>query len=133
MITAVVAGQEIGPVHLSIDHVQVQDYLAAVGDVSEVYRQTRLVPPTALGAWAMRALLELVGLPPGTVHLSQETESRQTVASGATLSCRGRIAQRSQRRDSLFWAIEFTLLDQRQQVVMEGKTSLMTPGQGASQ
>ncbi len=133
MTAGIIAGQELGPVPLTTDQATVQRYMDAVGEASRLYNAERLVPPTALAAWAMRALLELVGLPPGTVHLSQETETRQAVASGATLSCRGRISQRSQRRDSLFWTIEFTLLDQRQQVVMEGKTSMMTPGTGGSQ
>lgn len=125
------AGQRIGPLQLHLTPLLVTNYLSAVGDASAVYRELSLAPPTALAAFALRALLEQTGLPPGTMHLAQELASYRSVALGEVLSCMGRTTQRSQRRDGAFLALEFTLADAQGNTVLEGKATLMTPGQGA--
>ncbi|MBI4198500.1 MAG: MaoC family dehydratase N-terminal domain-containing protein [Chloroflexi bacterium] len=131
MSAPLAAGQRIGPLQLHLTPSLVACYLSAVGDASGVYHELSLAPPTALAAFALRALLEQTGLPPGTMHLAQELASYRSVALGEVLSCEGMATQRRQRRDGDFLALEFTLADAQGNPVMEGKSTLLTPGQGA--
>ena len=46
----------------------VEEYLRAVDDGSSIYRELDIVPPMALAARALGALLKELALPPGTIH-----------------------------------------------------------------
>ena len=86
-------------------------YLEAVEDRSNAYGQgpkgPAWVPPLAVAALALRAILEQVGLPPGALHASQEVEFRRPVPVGASLRSRARVAQRSEMRGAVVSVIEF--------------------------
>lgn len=123
----VVVGQALAEARFTLDASLVQEYLAVVGDRSEVYTNTDLVPSTALAALGVRTILGGLALPPGTIHLAQELTAHRAVASGQPLSCRARVVQRSQRRDGTFLVLEFTVSDGMDQPVLEGRTTLMVP------
>jgi hypothetical protein len=72
-------------------------YRAATGDALTVYDAEGAVPPLAVAAFALGALLESVGLPPGTLHANESLQAHRAVPEGSTVECRARVAQRSQR------------------------------------
>ena len=125
----IVAGQELDEVHFNLDASLVRDYLSAVDDNSDLYRDTDLVPLTALAALGVRTLLGELALPPGTVHAAQELTTHRIATCGQRLSCRARVAQSSRRGEGLFLVLEFTLADERSQIILEGRTTLIVPGQ----
>lgn len=131
MTGTIAPGQEIGPIEVSLSPSLVSDYVAAVSNSNEAGGDTpRFVPAAGLAAFALGALLKSIGLPPGTMHLAQEFAAHKAVTIGETLACKGRIGQRSQRRDGVFWTVEFTLASAQGSPVMEGKATLLTPGEG---
>ncbi len=106
----------------------VSRYLDAVQDANAVYRELGLAPPLAVAARALGALLEVLELPPGTLHTGQEIEARAAVPAGASLALAGRIGQRSERAGLVISAIEFevTLAD-ASEPALTGRTTVMAP------
>ncbi|MEE9366403.1 MAG: hypothetical protein V3W44_06930, partial [Dehalococcoidales bacterium] len=68
------AGQEFPPAAFQVDSATVADYLKAVEEDNVIYQNTGLVPPMALAALALKALINTISMPPGTIHVSQEFE-----------------------------------------------------------
>ena len=127
---AIDAGQELEEVHFTLGSSMVRQYTSVIDDRSAIYGQTDLVPMTAVAALGIRTLLEGLGLPPGAVHVAQELESHGAARIEQEVSCRARVAQVNQRRDSRFVALEFTVLDGRGYPILEGRTILLVPGRG---
>ena len=107
----------------------VQAYTSAVEESSAVYRDTALVPPTAIAALGVRTILKELGLPPGTLHAAQEVSMSRAVAAGEELSCAAKVAQSSQRRGWQFVVVKFSLADREGKTVLDGRTTLMVPQQ----
>jgi hypothetical protein len=55
------------------------------------------VPPMAVAALALGALLREVSLPAGSLHAAEALEFHAAVPEGATVECRARLVQRSVR------------------------------------
>ncbi len=106
----------------------VSQYVAVVDDQSSIYAEAGLVPMTALAAIGVRTLLAGLGLPPGAIHIAQELESHGAARVGQSVLCRARVAQASQRRDSSFTVLEFTLTDDKGETILKGRTTLLVPG-----
>ena len=103
------AGHSFPPTVISADPGRVRAYLAATGDGLSIYEEENAVPPLALAAFALGALLNEVGLPPGTLHVNESLEFRAAVAPGAQVECHSRLAQRSQRAGMIVSAVESEL------------------------
>lgn len=103
------AGHTFSPIVLDIDHERVRAYRDAVGDACAIYEKEEIVPPLALAAFALGALLNNVGLPPGTLHVNEALEFLLPVSSGAYVECRARLVQRSVRAGMIASAIESEL------------------------
>ncbi len=114
-----------------LDPSLVQEYLSAVGDHSQVYAGTDLVPLTAVAALGVRTVLGALALPPGTVHVAQELTAHRAAACGQRVSCQAKVVQVSHRRDGTFLVLEFTVNDDAGYPVLDGRTTLMVPGQEA--
>ena len=80
-----------------LDSARCRAYRDATGDTLGVYDALHAVPPLAVAAFALGALLESVGLPPGTLHANESLQAHEVVPEGSTVECRARVAQRSQR------------------------------------
>ncbi|MFH1142048.1 MAG: hypothetical protein V1724_10440 [Chloroflexota bacterium] len=129
-VSSIVAGQELGQVQFNLDASLVREYLSVAGDRSEVYAGTDLVPYTAVAALGVRTVLRGLALPPGTVHVAQELVAHRAVACGQSVSCRAKVTQASHRRDGTFLVIEFAVNDDAGQPVLDGRITLLVPGQG---
>ena len=124
-------GQEIAGIALRLDVATVQGYLSAVEESSPLYRESRLVPPTAIAALGIRVILEKLALPSGTLHAAQELSMNRAVAIDEDVSCTARIAQCSLRGDWQFAVVEFTIMDKQGEAIQEGRTTLLVPQQNA--
>jgi hypothetical protein len=123
-----VAGRELEQAFFRLDASLVRDYVAAVGDDSQLYRESDVVPPSAVAALGVRTLLGTLALPPGTMHLAQELAIHRAAATGQRVSCLAKVAQSSRRRDAIFLVLEFTVADEQGLPVLDGKTTLVVPG-----
>lgn len=124
--TDLTAGRVLAEVSFRLDASLVQQYLAVVEDRSALYQASHLVPPTALAALGIRALLEGLSLPSGSVHAAQELTMHRAVAIGEQVSCRARVAQNSRRREWQFIVLEFALVEGGVPV-LDGRSTLLVP------
>ena len=116
-LTDLSAGHVFEPIVFTVDAGKARAYREAVGDANPFYEQEGLVPPLALAALTLGALLNQVGLPAGSLHVNESMESRRAVPIGATVECQATLAQRSQRAG---WVV--SVLDS--QVLFDGATAL---------
>jgi len=105
-LTELPAGHEFDMVSIALDDRRARAYRNATGDTLAVYEAQGTVPPLAVAAFALGALLESVGLPPGTLHANESVRAHQPVPEGATVECRARVAQRSLRAGRVFIVLE---------------------------
>ncbi|MBI4233582.1 MAG: MaoC family dehydratase N-terminal domain-containing protein [Chloroflexi bacterium] len=107
----------------------VQAYVAAVGDGSTLYQESDLVPPTALAALALRSILEVVTLPPGTMHGGQELQFLRAMRTGQRITCQAQVAHNSTRAGSRFLAIDLDVRDEGGEPVLHGRSTIIVPGE----
>jgi N-terminal half of MaoC dehydratase len=104
-------GHEFSATRFRLGADDVRRYLEAVEDRSNAYGHgpegPAWVPPLAVAALALRAVLEQVELPAGALHAGQEVEFRRPVPVGASLRLQARVAQRSEMRGAVVSVIEF--------------------------
>ena len=104
-------GYELPAAYFRLGADNVRRYLEAVEDHSSAYGQgpdgPAWVPPLAVAALALRAILEQVRLPAGALHAGQEVDFRRPVPVGAFMRSRARVAQRSEMRGAVVSVIEF--------------------------
>ena len=111
-----------------VDDEFVQAYLGAVEDSSPIYGDVDAVPPLALAARALGALLEELSLPPGTIHGAQELDCRRMVRHGEEVSCIARPSRPMRRGDWQFLTFDFTLYGANDEPVISGKSTVLIPG-----
>ena len=121
------AGHEFTPVNRRIQPLDVQLYVRAVQESNAMFQQGDLVPPAALGAYALGMILEQVDLPAGTVHAAQEMSFFGSVSNEETLTFRARVAQNSVRGGWRFLAIDFSGTDSMDKQVVEGRSTVLVP------
>ena len=127
------AGQRISRERLTLDAEAVGRYAEAVGDASSPKAQdgTALVNPMAVGALALSAVINALRIPGGTVHAGQELDFGRALPIGAELICTATVAQNSVRREWRFLVVSLTAADDEGNEVMQGKSTIMLPTQGA--
>jgi hypothetical protein len=106
----------------------ISDYLKAVGETNPMFLAENLVPPMAVTAFAMAALIEGMTLPSGTIHVSQELEFTSLVKVGDTISCRSKVSRKTDRGGLHIMATDITVLNQFQEKVLTGKVGFVLPG-----
>jgi hypothetical protein len=119
LLTDLQAGHHFESVHFVIDREKSRAYLAATGDKLAVYEENGAVPPLAVAALALGALLEKVILPPGTLHANESLQVHKAVPAGTELQCDARLAQRSVRGG---WIV--SVLDS--EITVEGRVAVST-------
>ena len=108
----------------------VEDYLEAVEDSLSIYGQAGIVPPMALAARALGALLKELSLPPGTIHAGQELDCRREVILGESVSCNAKVSRPVRRGDWQFLSAEFTLYGSAHEALITGKSTVLIPLEG---
>ena len=112
-----------------LDAAKVSAYLGAAEDASNLYRDSRLVPPMAVAAYAMAALSQRIALPPGTLHVSQELEFTDTVSVDDSLTSQATVSRKQQRGKIHLLAIDLDVRNQNEQAVLSGKSAFLLPEQ----
>lgn len=118
-LTDVPAGHEFEAISIKLDATRSKAYRDATGDPLAVYEDQAAVPPLAVAAFALGALLESVGLPPGTLHANEYVRAHRIVPADATVECRARVAQRSLRAGRVFVVLE-------SEIVLDGVPAVTT-------
>ena len=121
-------GEELNLGRWVVDDEFVQEYLGAVEDTSPIYGEVNAVPPLALAARALGALLEKLSLPPGAIHGAQELDCRRMVRHGQEVSCIARLSRPMRRGDWQFLTFDFTLYGANDEPVVSGKSTVLIPG-----
>jgi hypothetical protein len=106
----------------------VRAYLHAVGDTNRIYEECRLVPPLALAAHALGALLEKLALPPGAVHSLQEVEPVNSVPWGTRVQASAMLDPPRRRGQMSFITASFTVTDSSGNDLIVGKTTVLVTG-----
>ena len=124
------SGQEISRHSHQLDQALVADYVAAVQDESGSLsdnRGDRVVPPMAVATLSVRAVVQDLRIPGGTLHAGQELQFLKPVAVGQTLESVATLAQNSVRGDWRFLVIDCRVTDDGMAEVMTGKSTIMIP------
>ena len=90
-----------------------------------------IVPPMALAALSIRALLEQSGLPQGAIHVAQELSFSRAVAIGEALVASAEITSRGERQGWVLMGVALTVEDAANTRVMHGKATITFPVGGA--
>ena len=122
------SGQLLPPFTLLIDRPTVEAYLDATGE--PVDRWDSVVPPLALGAFALGALLEEVAPPPGLVHTGQEFQFTAAVPVGGLLHGQFTVDQRTTRRGTMFTTFGLTMRSDGRTAVTGSATVVLAIGDG---
>lgn len=120
-------GYEFPEARYELEPLTVALYLKAVGESGGLYQDGKLVPPTAIAAYAMATLADNMELPSGTIHTHQELDFKKTVPVGETITCRARVSRNQARGKFHFLNIDIDVLDSGQRSVMVGKTGFVLP------
>ena len=125
-LAALEKGHEFPPASFDLSEEWVDAYVAAVEDEAIGALDGGFVPPMAVAALAIRALLENASLPPGTLHIGQELAFTAPVRRGETLTVAARIASRGKRAGWVLIAVELRVAGD-DGTVMTGRVTLSFP------
>ena len=107
---------------------KVRQYLAAVGSESPLYHaDCNVAPPLAIAAWVLAGLIEAIGLPPGSVHATQEFTFMETAPPGSTLAAEAEVVLATSRAGMDVIVVEVTAVHENRPV-LSGRSMLMMPG-----
>ncbi|MDD5092853.1 MAG: MaoC family dehydratase N-terminal domain-containing protein [Dehalococcoidia bacterium] len=120
-------GYQFPPASINLEASRIALYLGAVGETSNLYQETSLVPPSAIAACAQAALAEKIVLLPGTIHISQELEFVGIARVCDTLTSRARVSRKQERGKMRLLNIDIEVLDRDSKTIMKGKSSFILP------
>jgi hypothetical protein len=119
---------EFSPPPFLLTREYVEAYVSATRDTSALYDKAGLAPPLAVATRALGALLEVVELPPGSLHTGQEIEMQTGVPMPANLTLSGRVAQRSERGGMIIAVLQFDVTaNDEAEPALTGRTTVMMP------
>jgi acyl dehydratase len=105
----------------------IDDYIKATDEDNEIFRKESLVPPMAVAAYAMASLINVITMPSGTLHVSQELEFLKQVNVGDTITCHSRVSRKMERKNMHLMNVDMTVLNQRQDKVLTGRVGFILP------
>ena len=126
VLTDLAAGHVFPAIAFTINAEQACAYRAAAGDSLHLYDDAGVVPPLAVAALALGALLEHVSLPPGTLHAGESLSFKAPVPAGAALECRATLAQRSQRSGWIVSVLD-TEISHNGAVAVTARATVLSP------
>ena len=115
-------GFEFPPVEYSLEEGIVNDYVAAVGVEPKSH-----VPPLAVAARAIASLGQLMVLPPGTIHASQEFEFNGFAFTGAKVSCVAKVLRKVSRGPMRMLTLEMRITEDSGALIQMGRSTIVLP------
>jgi hypothetical protein len=123
-------GHEFAETRFELTPEWVQEYGAAVEDESNAAPD---VPPLALAAFSIRALLDEAALPDGAIHVSQELSFLTRAEMSGVVVGRARVASRGERQGWVLMAMELVIKDEAGRSMMSGRATVTFPAEGRAQ
>ena len=123
------AGYEFPPASYILEPELISSYITATSDTYEGYTEGKLVPPTAVAAYALAALANEMEIPPGTIHTSQEIASIAPVRINDTITIHARVGSKRSRKNMEMMSIDIDVTNQHNNTVLTGKTAFMSSPQ----
>jgi hypothetical protein len=123
--TRLETGFEFPSSSFQIDIKMVDDYLNSVEDKNPLYRKNNLIPPVAIAAFAMSALMKNAEFPGVAIHLSQDIELLNPAHINSTISSRARVKRKQKIGNSYAITIEMNANDEINTPILKGKTMFM--------
>ena len=112
---------------IHVDPEKVRQYLDAVNSESPFYRQeSSAAPPLAIAAWVLAGLIKAIGLPPGSVHATQEFSFVGTAPLGSTLDAEAEVVQSTSRAGMDVIVVEIKTAHENRSV-LSGRSMLLMP------
>jgi acyl dehydratase len=121
-------GDEFPPVSFELSTDWVSQYVDAVDDCAILGLGEAAVPPMAVAALSIRAMLEHASLPPGTVHAGQELSFRRAARVGEVLEVSGRVVSRGERAGWVLMSVEMNV-SAGSDGLMDGRATVSFPAQ----
>ena len=103
------AGHTFEPISFTIDAERSRAYRDATGDRLTLYDEHGAVPPLAVAALALGALMEVIDLPDGTLHGNESMQAHALIPVGATLQCTPTVTRNATRSGVVFTTFEFVI------------------------
>jgi len=125
-LAALEKGHELPPASFDLSEEWVDAYIASVEDEAIGVLDGGFVPPMAVAALAIRALLDQASLPPATLHAGQELAFTAPVRPGEALTVAARIASRGERAGWILMGVELGVARDGA-AVMTGRATLSFP------
>jgi acyl dehydratase len=123
-------GYEFPPTAFELSPDWIDEYTTATQDASRETLGSDVVPPMAVAALSVRAMLENASLPPGSIHAAQELAFHGAAHTGDTVTVNARIASRGQRAGWVLMGVALEVsLDSAQLVT--GRATLSFPVDGS--
>lgn len=106
---------------------RVQQYLAAVGSESPLFHpECDVAPPLAVAAWVLAGLIEAIGLPPGSVHATQDFSFVDIAPLNSTVSATAEVVQATSRASMDVIVVEIKAVHE-ERPVLSGRSMLLMP------
>lgn len=120
-------GFEFPAVSHKLDASTVATYLRAVEESNDLYKDAKLVPPTAVAAMAFAALSQSISFPPGTIHISQKLEFKSVVSVPDTIVCNAIVVRRRDRGKLHILTITLSVSNQQGKELLTGNVEFILP------
>ena len=120
-------GHQFPPTSFELIPEWVREYTESVDDDTIGALGPGLVPPMAVAALSVRALLESAPLPVGAVHVAQELAFSRPVSEGQGLVVKAGVASRGERQGWVLMGVDLQVETDRHELVMTGKAMVTFP------
>ena len=117
-------GYEFPPVGYKLTPAIVSKFEEAVETRSSA---TNLVPPLAIVAYTIKVASQLIDIPPGSIHASQEVEFFKPVTIGSCVNCHTKVIEKISRANLNILVIGLGAFDQDGELVLSARTTLILP------
>jgi len=119
-------GLEFPPSYFSVDFNTLSAYLKATEDSSELYDEG-IVPPMAIAALAMKALMGQFEILPGTVHTSQQLTFLNIARVGEKLISIAKVTRKIARGKFHMFSISINVQKENGEIVITGELGFVLP------
>ncbi len=120
-------GHSFPPTAFDLSPGWVRDYTEAVEDSAIARLAGDLVPPMAVAALSIRALLDSAALPAGAIHLGQELAFQRPVRAGERLLVDARVSSRGERQGWVLMGVDLSARGADGTTAMTGRATLTFP------
>ena len=105
----------------------VKAYLAAVEDATPLYFEERLVPPAYAAVFTRWEALTGEPLEDGTIHAKQEFCYRKPIHWGETLTLRGQVKEKTEKRGLKFVIQKVDAFNEAGELAVECEITIILP------